>query len=72
MLTRVFQNGNSLAICIPKELAFFEPSQDVEIARVGDTLIITKRVPRTIKGLGDALKLFPSNFMVDGRGATSK
>ena len=68
MLTRVFQSGNSLAIRIPKELAFLEPSQDVEIERVGDTLIIRKRVPRSMKGLSDALKLFPSDFMADGRG----
>ena len=68
MLTRVFQSGNSLAIRIPKELAFLEPSQDVEIERVGDTLIVKKLVPRTLKGLGEALKMFPSDFMCDGRG----
>lgn len=67
MLTRVFQSGNSLAIRIPKEIAFLEPSQDVEIERIGDTLVVKQIVPRTLKGLGDALKLFPSDFMSQGR-----
>ena len=40
MLTRVFQSGNSLAVRIPKELAFLAPSQDVEIERLGNTLVV--------------------------------
>lgn len=68
MLTRVFQSGNSLAIRIPKELAFLPPAQDVEIERLGDTLVVRPVVQRTLKGLGDALKLFPPGFMAGGRG----
>ncbi len=34
MLTRVFKSGNSLAIRIPKELAFMGAAQDVEIEKL--------------------------------------
>ena len=33
MLTRLFRSGNSLAVRIPKELAFADVAQDVEIGR---------------------------------------
>ena len=67
MLTRVFQSGNSLAVRIPKELAFLAPSQDVEIERLGNTLVVKPVVQRTLAGLGDALKMFPVGFMAEGR-----
>jgi virulence-associated protein VagC len=35
MLTRVFKSGNSMAVRIPKELAFPAEVQDVEIERLG-------------------------------------
>ena len=66
MLTRVFQSGNSLAVRIPKELASLAPSQDVEIERLGNTLVIKPVVQRTLAGLGEALKLFPADFMAEG------
>ena len=40
MLTRVFKSGNSLAVRIPKELAIVEASQEVEIERIGNTLVV--------------------------------
>ncbi|MDD2808824.1 AbrB/MazE/SpoVT family DNA-binding domain-containing protein [Rhodoferax sp.] len=40
MLTRVFKSGNSLAVRIPKELAFADGAQDVDIERVGNTLVL--------------------------------
>ena len=40
MLTRVFKSGNSLAVRIPKELAFVDCAQDVEVERVGNTLVL--------------------------------
>ena len=67
MLTRVFQSGNSLAVRIPKELAFLAPSQDVEIERLGNTLVVKPVVQRTLAGLGEALKMFPAGFMAEGR-----
>ena len=35
MLTRIFKSGNSLAVRIPKELAFEDTIQEVEIERIG-------------------------------------
>lgn len=39
MRTRIFKSGNSLAVRIPKELAFLDPADEVEIERVGSTLV---------------------------------
>mgnify|MGYP001237834047 CR=1 FL=1 len=40
MLTRVFKSGNSLAVRFPKELGFLDAAQDVEVERVGNTLVL--------------------------------
>ena len=67
MLTRVFKSGNSLAVRIPKELAIAEASQEVEIERVGNTLVVR---PLTQESLGDLMEImgsFPKDFMADGR-----
>ena len=40
MLTRVFKSGNSLAVRIPKELGFVDAAQDVDVERVGNTLVL--------------------------------
>ena len=40
MLTRMFKSGNSLAVRIPKELACLGPADEVEIERVGNTLVL--------------------------------
>ena len=42
MKTRLFRSGNSLAVRIPKELHFESPANDVEIERVGDSLVIRR------------------------------
>lgn len=67
MLTRVFKSGNSLAVRIPKELAIVQASQEVEIERVGDSLIIRPAGRRNLAGLSDALAAFPAGFMAQGR-----
>jgi antitoxin VapB len=51
MLTRVFKSGNSLAVRIPKELAIVEASQEVEIERVGQSLVIRPVVRETLADL---------------------
>lgn len=68
MLTRVFKSGNSLAVRIPKELAIVEASQDVEIEKVGDTLVLRPVVKRKLTGLAEAFALFTPDFMAEGRG----
>ena len=49
--TRLFQNGNSQAVRIPKALAFADSSTEVEIERRGDMLIV-RPVRRQLTGLG--------------------
>lgn len=67
MLTRVFQSGNSIAVRIPKELAIVKAAQDVEIERVGDSLVIRPIKRRKLAGLGKLLGTFSSEFMAQGR-----
>lgn len=67
MQTRVFQSGNSIAVRIPKELAIVTPSQDVEIERVGDSLVIRPIKRKKLAGLGAVLAGFSPEFMADGR-----
>jgi antitoxin VapB len=67
MLTRVFKSGNSLAVRIPKELAIVDSAQDVEIERVGNTLVVRPVAQPTLAGIGEIFALFSSDFMADGR-----
>lgn len=67
MLTRVFKSGNSLAVRIPKELGFVDGAQDVEIERVGNTLVLRPVVQETIGDLTPILTMFSPSFMAEGR-----
>ena len=67
MLTRAFKSGNSLAVRIPKELALMQPNQDVEIERVGDTLVLRPVQKRKLTGIAEAFAAFPPGFMAQGR-----
>ena len=67
MLTRAFKSGNSLAVRIPKELAIIEASQELEIEKVGDTLVLRPLRSRKLTGIGEAFALFTPDFMANGR-----
>jgi antitoxin VapB len=67
MLTRVFKSGNSLAVRIPQELAFIDAAQDVEIERVGNTLVVRPTAKETVGDLTDVFAAFPKSFMAAGR-----
>lgn len=67
MLTRVFKSGNSLAVRIPKELGFVDTAQDVEIERVGNTLVLRAVAQETIGDLTEIFAAFPKSFMAEGR-----
>ena len=67
MLTRVFKSGNSLAVRIPKELGFVDGAQDVEVERVGDTLVLRRIEQKTLADLGDIVAMFSPSFMAEGR-----
>ncbi|MDP2821187.1 MAG: type II toxin-antitoxin system VapB family antitoxin [Sulfuritalea sp.] len=67
MLTRIFKSGNSLAVRIPKELAIAEASQEVEIERVGNTLVVRPVAQKTLAGIGEIFAMFSPDFMAEGR-----
>jgi len=67
MLTRILKSGNSLAVRIPNELAFAEASQDVEIERVGDTLVIRPVRRRSLAGVMEKFAALSPDFMSEGR-----
>ncbi len=64
MLAKVFENGRSQAIRIPKEYRFEE--DEVIINKIGNVVMITPKE----KGWDiffDSIDLFPDDFMKDGR-----
>jgi antitoxin VapB len=67
MLTRIFKSGNSLTVRIPKELVFEGGAQDVEVERVGNTLVLRPVVTETIGDLSNIFAAFPKGFMAEGR-----
>lgn len=64
--TRLFQNGNSQAVRIPKELAYPRIDLEMEIERRGDTLVIRPARQR-LTGLSRAFRAFGPDFMQEGR-----
>ena len=67
MQTKAFKSGNSLAVRIPKDLAIFEPSQDVLIERKGDTLVLRAMERKSLAEVMDIFAQFGPDFMKDGR-----
>lgn len=67
MLTRVFKSGNSLAVRIPKELAFLDPAGEVEIERVGNTLVLRPVERETLADVPAIFASFSPDFMAGGR-----
>jgi antitoxin VapB len=62
--TRVFQNGNSQAVRIPKE--FQLDSTEVEIFRRGDELVLRPKKSNLLDVL-DIFAALPDDFMAEGR-----
>jgi len=67
MLTKMFKSGNSFAVRIPKELAFAGETQDVEIERKGDSLLIRPVETKSLSDIGEVLAMFSADFMAAGR-----
>jgi len=67
MRTRVFKSGNSLAVRIPKELGFVDAAQDVEVERIGNTLVLRLVAHETLADIGKIFAMFSPSFMADGR-----
>lgn len=62
--TRVFQNGNSQAVRIPRE--FQLDVSEVEIFRRGDELVLRPK-QRNLSAVLDIFANMPEDFMADGR-----
>ena len=67
MRTRIFKSGNSLAVRIPKELAIAGVSDEVEIERVGNTLVLRPAQQKSLAGVGEIFAMFSPGFMSEGR-----
>lgn len=67
MRTIVFKSGNSLAIRLPKELAIAGVTQEVEIERVGNTLVVRPVEQPSLAGIGEIFAMFSADFMAAGR-----
>ena len=59
--TRLFRNGNSQAVRIPKALAFDSVDIEVEIERRGNELIVRPTTQR-LTGLGAAFRKLAPHF----------
>ena len=64
MMAKVFENGRSQAVRLPKEYRFHD--EEVVINKVGDIVML---IPKENKWSGflDSLNLFSEDFMSDGR-----
>ena len=67
MLTRVFKSGNSMAVRIPKELGLLDVAQDVDVERVGNTLVMRLVEQETLADIGKIFSMFSPDFMAEGR-----
>ena len=65
--SRVFRSGNSQAVRIPRELAYDDVGQEVEVERKGDTLLIRPVYRKKLTGIADVFAMFSPDFMADGR-----
>ncbi len=72
MLGRAFKSGNSIAVRIPRELGVIEEAGEVDIQRVGDTLVIRQMDAGTLAHVMDKFSAFPPEFMAEGREANEE
>ena len=68
MTAKVFENGRSQAVRLPKECRF--SGDEVMVNRIGDIVIL---MPKTKKWASfmTAIEMFSSDFMEDGRAVDS-
>lgn len=64
MTAKIFENGRSQAVRLPKEYRFRD--EEVAINKIGDIVML---IPKENKWSGflDSLNLFSEDFMSDGR-----
>jgi antitoxin VapB len=56
-----------MAVRIPKELAFADDIQEVEIERIGNSLVVRPVEEQTLADLMDICAMLTPDFMADGR-----
>lgn len=61
---KIFENGRSQAVRLPKEYRFSE--EEVFVSKIGDIVML---IPKKIKWSGflNGLDMFSDDFMADGR-----
>lgn len=64
MTAKVFKNGRSQAIRLPKECRF--TSDEVAVNKIGDIVILLPKQNR-LDSFQKAIDLFSDDFMADGR-----
>ena len=62
----ILKSGNSLAVRIPKELRFEAPVDEVEVERVGESLVV-RPVGAPLTGVLEKFAAFSPGFMAGGR-----
>ena len=64
--TKIFKNGNSLAVRIPSELAYKRTDIELEIERRGEEILI-RPARRTLGKVLDKFARFSPDFLAEGR-----
>ena len=67
MLSRIFKSGDSMAVRMPKALAFPPGTLYVDIERSGEMLVIRPARNASLAGVSKAFAAFPPAFMAQGR-----
>jgi antitoxin VapB len=67
MFTSVFRSGNLLSMHIPDELEFGAEGQEIDVERVGNTLVVRILPTKILAGLSDIFTSFSPNFMTHSR-----
>ncbi len=69
MTAKIFENGRSQAVRLPKECRF--SGEEVAVNKIGDVVIL---MPKENKWAGflSSLNLFSDDFMCDGRGQSAE
>ena len=68
MTAKLFENGRSQAVRLPKEYRF--QGDEVLVNKIGDVVLLMPKGDKW-SGFLSALKLFSDDFMEEGRGETA-
>lgn len=69
MTAKVFENGRSQAVRLPKECRF--NTEEVAVNRIGDIVLLMPKTNKW-KSFMQAIDMFSDDFMSEGRGESIK